>query len=465
MSARKKMDLLFLRRASVIIRSITKELYQPYAASRNFTTSVSVFVKQKFPINEEEAKLLPVFQYPVSSKGDRRVYVWGLAEHGALGNGLENKKRKIRPHQTVRYPHRLHFAEKHKVVDIACGYGFTAFAVDAKDGYKVFGCGINTDSQIGYHAPHRDHPLGLVLAPAPVELPVHGRVKKVAAGRAHLIVLSEKEGAFTLGNNAYGQCGRRIIENEKYSGSRTVHRIPSLDGVAIEKVFCGQDHSIFITEKGDLYACGWGADGQTGLGTYETVYKPTKLKGDIEGENIIKVSCASDCVLALNAKGEVFGWGNTEYGQLLLPTDLQQLNVPRHINLAGVGKVLDIASGGSFCIVVNDAGDVFVWGYGILGVGPSVDHAKKPVCIPPTLFGRNEFNTESRIASVAAGMSHMAAITNYGDLYMWGRNKGGCLGLGHEKNQFFPLRVAVGAQVKKLSCGVDHTVALCQPYV
>ncbi|XP_047001017.1 RCC1-like G exchanging factor-like protein [Schistocerca americana] len=459
------MDLSFLKGVSVFIRSVSKELSQPYIATRNFTTSVQCFVKRKYPINEEESKLLPVFQYPVSSRSIRRVYVWGLAEHGALGNALECTKSKRTPLKSVRHPNRLHFAEKHKIVDIACGYGFTAFAVDAKDGYKVFGCGINTDSQIGYHAPRRDHPLGLVLAPAPVELPVHSRVKKVAAGRAHLIVLSEREGAFTLGNNAYGQCGRRIIEDEKYSGSQTVHCIPSLDGAVIEKVFCGQDHSIFVTKNGDLYACGWGADGQTGLGTYDTVYTPTKLKGDVEGENIIKVSCAADCVLALNAKGEVFGWGNNEYGQLLLPTDLQQLNAPRHIKLAGVGKVLDIASGGSFCLVVNDAGDVFVWGYGILGVGPSVDHAKKPVLIPTTLFGRNEFSTESRIVSVAAGMSHMAAVTNYGDLYMWGRNRGGCLGLGHENNQFFPLRVAVGAQVKKVSCGVDHTVALCQPYV
>lgn len=39
-------------------------------------------------------------------------------------------------------------------------------------------------------------------------------------------------------------------------------------------------------------------------------------------------------------------------------------------------------------------------------------------------------------------MSQLAAVTNSGDLYMWGCNKFGCLGLGHEKDQFFPLRVS-----------------------
>lgn len=31
------------------------------------------------------------------------------------------------------------------------------------------------------------------------------------------------------------------------------------------QVVCGQDHSLFRTELGEVYACGWGADGQTGL--------------------------------------------------------------------------------------------------------------------------------------------------------------------------------------------------------
>lgn len=30
------------------------------------------------------------------------------------------------------------------------------------------------------------------------------------------------------------------------------------------QVVCGQDHSLFRTKKGAVFACGWGADGQTG---------------------------------------------------------------------------------------------------------------------------------------------------------------------------------------------------------
>ena len=35
--------------------------------------------------------------------------------------------------------------------DIACGFGFTLFAVKEKNKYSVYGTGINTDSQLGLH--------------------------------------------------------------------------------------------------------------------------------------------------------------------------------------------------------------------------------------------------------------------------------------------------------------------------
>ncbi|KDR07377.1 Williams-Beuren syndrome chromosomal region 16 protein-like protein, partial [Zootermopsis nevadensis] len=387
-----------------------------------------------------------VFQYASSTQPKWRVYVWGVAEHGALGVNLQLKKSR-EPISYLQKPVRTHFAEQHKIVDIACGYGFTALAADTRENAKVFGFGINTDSQIGYHAPRKNHPLQLILTPAPIELPLadipNTRVINVAAGRAHLLVLTDKEGVFTLGNNAYGQCGRQIVEEEKYSGSPIIYNIPHLNGTKIKSIECGQDHSLFVNENGEVYACGCGADGQTGLGHFISEWQPCRVLGDIEGENIVKVSSTADCVLAINDKGEVFGWGNSEYSQLL-HEEIQQINTARYLKKCqGLGKIIDVAAGGSFCIAVNDNGDVFVWGYGILGKGPIVNHAKEPTQIPTTLFGRNEFQPDLQIIAVSAGIGHFAAVSNNGDLYMWGHNRRGCLGLGNVKDQFFPLKVKV----------------------
>lgn len=53
-------------------------------------------------------------------------------------------------------------------------------------------------------------------------------------------------------------------------------------------------------------------------------------------------------------KGEVFGWGNNEYRQLCMTEDIQQVCSPIHISSTkNLGKIIDIAAGGSFCAVLN----------------------------------------------------------------------------------------------------------------
>ncbi|CAG9796320.1 unnamed protein product [Diatraea saccharalis] len=434
----------------------------------------SSYATTKKKIHDDSEEDLPIFQYPLSKSSDKRVYVWGLAETGALGIHLPRSKRGKKSYKNAFslawHPIRSSFGERFDVTEIACGYGFTVASIKTNEQHKVFGTGINTDSQIGYHAPRIGHPLEMLLSPAPIYIPYKSLESKIiglSAGRAHTAVLTDTEGVYTLGNNAYGQCGRKINKNEEYKGSMVAHRISTLGKEVIINVCCGQDHTLFITESGKVYACGWGADGQTGLGNYENQSVPAPVKGDITSEKIVKVASTVDCVLALNDKGELFGWGNSEYGQVPMTTNQQQVNMSYAlVNFTkGIGKIKDIAAGGSFCLIVNEQGDVFVWGYGLLGLGPNVQHAAKPKLIPAPLFGRNEFNPECVVDKVACGIGHLAAITNNGDLYMWGRNRHGCLGLGHSKDQNFPLRVAVGAHVLKVVCGVDHTIVLSKPFI
>lgn len=156
------------------------------------------------------------------------------------------KKRDMR-FWTFKRPVRLAFGENFNVTQIAAGFGFSAFAVNTSSQNKVFGTGVNTDSQIGYHTARRDCPLGIVLSPVPVGIrfqkPTKTKVTSIGAGRAHLIVSTDEEGVFSLGNNSYGQCGREIVDNEKYMGSEVVYNIPKFTDEKIVNVECGQDHT------------------------------------------------------------------------------------------------------------------------------------------------------------------------------------------------------------------------------
>jgi len=412
--------------------------------------------------NKEERKQLPNYT---------RAYLWGNAEVGALGqpgflHPVENKRMRM---LTVKRPFASTLGNYFKIKTAACGYGFTLFATDDKD-KQLWGTGLNDSGQIGNHrrlngeGRQTGGPLEVLIAPAAVQLPDLGeeKVASLSAGRAHSLVLTTGGRVLSLGNNGYGQCGRGVVEAEDYLRNRLVHMV---EVEKVKSVQCGQDHSLMVTEGGEVFSCGWGADGQTGLGHYRNTGKPCLVGGDLQGEKVVKVACAADCVLALSDKGEVFGWGNSEYGQLSSVTPEQQICHPKHMPLKGLGKVVDIASGGTVCMVLNEEGKVYVWGYGILGKGPNLDNSKEPTEIPEILFGRNTFSPNSKVVAVYCGLGHQAAVTNNGDLYVWGKNRGGCLGLNTEEDRFFPLKVALGGLVTHVSMGVDHMVAVAKPWM
>lgn len=423
------------------------------------------------PLDPHHADELPEVEYVgTRSQPDKLVYTWGVANHGALGRPSfirPDKEKRQHRLQFVQHPHRLAFGEYHKVTDLTCGYGFTVFAVNKTPEASCFGTGLNTDSQVGGHQPRRDHPLGMLISPAPIEVPVSKttNVIKVAAGRAHTVMVTDKEGVWTVGNNAYGQCGRSIIADEDYGKQTIYNRIRILDQLDIAQVECGQDTSFFLTKDGVVYSCGWGADGQTGRGHYDNEPHVGPVIGDIEGEKVVKVSCRADCVLAINDKGEVFGWGNSEYQQLNSVTDEMQIHTSRKLKLPGVGKVVDVAASGTMCLLLNEDGQVFSWGFGPIGKGPEVTYSKTPTHIPSTLFGKNELTPDAKVVSVTCGINILAAINSHGCLFTWGKNPGGCLGLGHIKDQYFPVRVAIAGEVLKVSCGVDHMAALVREII
>ncbi|CAG2105631.1 unnamed protein product [Medioppia subpectinata] len=456
-------------RVSIGGQSVTKCVHN-YAISRALSRAI---LRGQDP---QEVEAMPVFQF---TSGDRlaysqrrSVYVWGYAGGGALGRlGLVRRRQYkfgsvLPPIECRSAPMKSDFIDyKTKVTDVSAGFGFTVIAAVCPDSpHRLFGTGINTDCQIGLQSDPRppDKPLACLLKPVAIRLPIGSkdRVVRVSCGRSHTICLTSAAEIYSLGNNAFGQCGRPVVDNEIYFPSHRIHQIKEIDDKVVD-VVCGQDHSLFLTQNGSVYSCGWGADGQTGLGHYRNQGLPVKLKGDIEGEKIVQLSSAADSVLALNDKGDVFCWGNSEYSQFESITDEKQLNIPRNVTFSHIkGKVVNVCAGGSLCAIVNDLGNVYVWGYGILGMGPKVDHLKTPTLLPMPLFGANEFNPDVKVVRVEGSFNHLAAITNKGDLYMWGKNTDGCLGLGHRADQYFPFRVCVPAFVRKVSLGINHTIII-----
>ena len=77
----------------------------------------------------------------------------------------------------------------------------------------------------------------------------------------------------------------------------------------------------------------------------------------------------------------------------------------------------------------------------------------------PTLVPHLE---HTPVLSVACGKFHTVALAQSGDVYAWGSNESGQLGLGHRSKVETPTKVESlsGVGVTALACGLYHTLAL-----
>lgn len=112
---------------------------------------------------------------------------------------------------------------------------------------KIFTYQLKTFFVLGIHCVRHENPLEILLSPVPIFLnfkePTKTEVIALSAGRAHLVIITDREGVFTLGNNSYGQCGRVIVKDEKFFGSTVVNKIPAFSQSKVINVECGQDHT------------------------------------------------------------------------------------------------------------------------------------------------------------------------------------------------------------------------------
>jgi len=248
--------------------------------------------------------------------------------------------------------------------------------------------------------------------------------------------------------------------------------VENLRSEGVVAVAAGHRHSAAVTEDGRLFTWGSNRSGQLGLGRAQAgacVGVPALVQA-LGGVKVAAVALGAEHTLALSEAGEVFAWGASGNGRLghaagggAAPWEwrwwAQSEPLPRLVRALEGRRVAQVAAGHhhSGCVCA-DTGDALLWGAGRfqqLGRGEegtaALDSAE-PVAVD--LGGHS-------CAALALGGLHSAALTGSGRVYTWGTDEGGSLGHGRGVTSAAAPRAVEGLPggASQVACGWKHTAA------
>ena len=415
---------------------------------------------------------------------DGKVFSWGNNEYGQLGNTGNHDSS---PHSTPTQVSTLT-----NIINVECGYG-SSYAL-AADG-KLYTWGYNNKGQLGngnntdiYSPIHVSiEPLGwskvtggdiftaalksdgtlwawgdngfgqlgngIAMNSTPIQMQVSGsNFTRFACGQSHCLAIKANGTLWAWGNNTAGQLGIGSVDNSE-------HDTPINIGVgsAWIAVSCGDNYSMAIQANGTLWAWGNNSFGQLGNGNSGGTPNTTPIQiGSLD--SWVDVECGANFTLAIKADGTLWSWGNNNSGQLGLGSTSTEFTSPQQVTAVAANNWISVAAagGGAHALGVTSNGVIYSWGdnsHRQLGDGTTNSHNSP---IPISYFSTSGIKG----LTVYCGSYHSFAIVNNGDIYAWGENANGQLGLGDNTFRSTPTHVTSQSNIIGMGCGFNHSCVI-----
>ncbi|TVQ38503.1 MAG: choice-of-anchor D domain-containing protein [Spirochaetaceae bacterium] len=266
----------------------------------------------------------------------------------------------------------------------------------------------------------------------------------------HALARTEEGNVWTWGSNSFGQLGLGYADSNPHPHPV---QIDGLNGVvAVETTY---QASFALLSDGSVQS--WGrrylgalGDGGGHSGFYRATPAPVSDLIDI-----VAISGGRWHGLALRNDGTVWAWGNNQDGQLGTGEFGGTHSTPIQVN-GGFERAVRIAAGDNHSAIVDTNGQVWTWGSntsGQLGIG-NRDNKSSPVMVT---------GLSTEIIDIASGGFHTVALDTGGKLHAWGSSSYGQLGaniVGGDR--LTPIAVADTAltQAKAVQAGQYHTIAI-----
>ncbi|XP_044008822.1 secretion-regulating guanine nucleotide exchange factor-like isoform X1 [Aphidius gifuensis] len=210
----------------------------------------------------------------------------------------------------------------------------------------------------------------------------------------------------------------------------------------------------------ELFAWGANSHGQLGLG-YESEQSLLPEKIDIKETNIkideiIKITGGGGHTLILDKNGNVYSCGWNKKMQTGIPggETISKLQKIENLN-----NIIDIACGWDSSMALTETGDIYVWGsntYGQLGLESPEEFINKPIKIQLPNF---------RVKKISMGLRHSAIVTHDGQVFVTGSNNKHQLGIVNDDNVKIKqikkfTKVLEIENIIDVSCGQYFNIAL-----
>ncbi|MDR1817941.1 MAG: M12 family metallo-peptidase [Puniceicoccales bacterium] len=306
--------------------------------------------------------------------------------------------------------------------------------------------------------------------------------ESVSAYANHTVVIAANNVALLFGSNSNGQLGTGntvnarggVAEQSSYSsqnanGARGERYIVTISNVLLAAT--GGAHTALLDLTGQLYTVGANERGQLGDGTTterreftainyaagEGAGATTEEGGEAAATPVndaTRLAAGNAHTLFINAAGDLYGFGDNASGQLArdpnaTPLAAAPVKIAANATAAAAGDAntyfLD-ADGALHALGANDRGQLGSAGSGTSAVGTDGAFSATPVRVA------------TGVAQIAAGHKHALFITTGGDLYGFGDNSAGQLGLDPNTTPFSATPLLLASNVVAAAGGASHTL-------
>lgn len=386
------------------------------------------------------------------------VYVFGDGTNGELGLGVgkncaEVKRPRLNPN-----------LDAEKVGVVAVGVGGMHTAVLTKDN-KILTWGVNDQGALGRNTDwdgglrdmdddksdsDSDSDTGSGLNPKESN-PGEIDLSNVPEGTIWTQLAASDSATWALTNDGlvYG-CGT-FRSNEGIFGftdkiliQRTFALIPEIK--KITQIATGENHVLALDNKGCVYAWGSGQQNQLGRRILERGIRHSLIPTMFGlPKHMVAIGSGSYHAFAMHKNGNVYSWGLNSFGESGIDRDFDtegesDVHQPKIItSLEPFGKVTQIAGGSHHTVALTEKGEVLVWGR-LDGYQLGLELSKIPEenVVKDSHGNPRILKKPMQVPNidgvfVAAGSDHSIAIAKDGKAYSWGFSTSYQTGLGTDE--------------------------------